>query len=127
MTSQTWRSLLQEKYQLSLRLFLFLNALSALFSMLSPLFRVKLVTAPLIIILSLSIAMLIWRWVSQTRNISLNLISLLFGALWAWHVYIKQPFIPIYESSYLIIALMSVLFVGALAFINNLKAFICHC
>ncbi|WP_333892766.1 diguanylate cyclase [Atlantibacter subterraneus] len=127
MTSQTWRSLLQEKYQLSLRLFLFLNALSALFSMLSPLFRVKMITVPLVSILTLSIGLLIWRWVSQARTISLNLISLLFGLLWAWHIYLKQPHIPQHESSYLIIALMSVLFVGALAFINNLKAFICHC
>lgn len=127
MTSQSWRSLLQEKYQLSLRLFLFLNALSALFSMLSPLFRVKMITVPLVTILTLSIGLLIWRWVSQPRTLSLSLISLLFGLLWAWHIYLKQPHIPQYESSYLIIALMSVLFVGALAFINNLKAFICHC
>lgn len=127
MTSQTWRSLLQEKYQLSLRLFLFLNALSALFSMLSPLFGVKLVTMPLIILLVLSSGLLIWRWVRQARNINLNVISLLFGSLWAWHIFIKQPLIPVNESSYLIIALMSVLFVGALAFINNLKAFMCHC
>ncbi|WP_165460549.1 GGDEF domain-containing protein [Atlantibacter sp.] len=127
MTSHTWRSLLQEKYQLSLRLFLFLNALSALFSMLSPLFRVKFISTPLISILIISAGLLIWRGVNQSRNISLNFISFLFGLLWAWHVYIKQPHIPQNESSYLIIALMSVLFVGALAFINNLQAFICHC
>ena len=50
MTSQSWRSLVQRKYQLSLRLFLFLNATSAVFSVTNPLYSVRVFSAPLIAI-----------------------------------------------------------------------------
>jgi len=47
MTAQSWRALRDKKYQLSLRLFLFLNAMCALFSLLQPLYTAPAMTIPL--------------------------------------------------------------------------------
>lgn len=126
MTAQTWRALIKEKYQLSLRLFLFLNTFSALFSMISPLYSTQRVTLPLLVVLASSVALLGYSLCSQ-RRINIKLISLLFGFFWAWQIVIKYGAMPVADASYLLIALLTVLFIGSLAFINNISAFICHC
>ncbi|MGM1296177.1 GGDEF domain-containing protein, partial [Enterobacter hormaechei] len=54
MTSQSWLSLVNKKYQLSLRLFLFLNAASALFSVTNPLYSVRVLSVPLFAVLTIS-------------------------------------------------------------------------
>lgn len=127
MTAQTWRALLKEKYQLSLRLFLFLNAFSALFSIASPLYSVERVTLSLVAVLTSSVGLLIWHARNSHRRININLISLLFGLMWAGQIALKFTTVPGLDLSYLLVALLTVLFIGSLSFINNLSAFICHC
>lgn len=126
MTSQSWRSLRIKKYQFSLRLFLFLNLTSSLFSMLSPVYHVAAITFPLVLISLSSIGLLLGHWAWAERKINIPVISILFGGLWAWHIAIKVPLMHQAEFNYLVIALLSVLFVGAIAFSNNIIAFTFH-
>ncbi|WP_312212577.1 GGDEF domain-containing protein [Pseudescherichia sp.] len=126
MTAQSWHNLCNKKYQLSLRLFLFLNAVSALFSFLLPLSSVMSVTLPLVLLFTASVALLLWhKWQSE-KKINIPLISLLFGCLWAWHVNEKYSAIGHPDPAYLLIALLSVLFIGTIAFSNNISAFMLH-
>lgn len=126
MTAQSWRSLRIKKYQFSLRLFLFLNLTSSLFSMVSPVYHVAAVTLPLLTITIVSAGLLLSHWVWSEKKINIPAISILFGCLWAWHVAIKSPLMHQPNFSYLVIALLSVLFVGAIAFSNNIIAFTLH-
>lgn len=126
MTAQSWRALRDKKYQLSLRLFLLLNAMCSLFSLLRPLYTVPSITIPLSTIAMSSVGLLLWHWKFEQRKISMSLISILFGCLWAWHITIKYSRIANNESSYLIIALLGVLFIGTIAFSNNVRAFTLH-
>lgn len=126
MTSQSWRALRVKKYQFSLRLFLFLNLASSLFSMLSPMHHILAITVPLVMITVISAGLLLGHWAWAERKINIPTISILFGCLWAWHVATKTPLMQQPNFSYLVIALLSVLFVGAIAFSNNIIAFTLH-
>lgn len=126
MTSQSWRSLRIKKYQFSLRLFLFLNLTSSLFSMLSPVYHVSAITLPLVLITLISTGLLLGHWAWAEKKINIPAISILFGCLWAWHIAIKLPLLHQPNFTYLVIALLSVLFVGAIAFSNNIIAFTLH-
>lgn len=126
MTAQSWRSLRIKKYQFSLRLFLFLNLTSSLFSMASPVYHVAAITLPLIAITVISTGLLLGHWALSEKKINIPAISILFGCLWAWHVAIKSPLMHQPNFNYLVIALLSVLFVGAIAFSNNIIAFTLH-
>lgn len=126
MTSHSWRSLCNKKYQLSLRLFLFLNAVSAFFSFILPLYHVRAVTVPLCLLFGLSIGLLLWNWQFPRKKIHIPFVSILFGGLWAWHVAIKFAAIEPHDPTYLLIALLSVLFIGSIAFSNNIIAFTLH-
>ncbi len=126
MTAQSWHNLCNKKYQLSLRLFLFLNAVSALFSWLLPLSSAKSVTLPLALLFMASVTLLLWhRWQAE-KKINIPLISLLFGCLWAWHVSVKYSAVGHEDPAYLLTALLSVLFIGTIAFSNNISAFMLH-
>ncbi|MEH0886566.1 diguanylate cyclase [Enterobacter sp. UNJFSC 003] len=126
MTSQSWRSLVNSKYQLSLRLFLFLNATSVVFSVTNPLYSVRLFSAPLFAIFAISTGLLVWHWKKRTRKINIPVVSAIFGFLWAWQIVSKFSFIPHDRPTYLVIALLTVLFIGSLAFASNIKAFTLH-
>ncbi|WP_312629770.1 GGDEF domain-containing protein [Scandinavium sp.] len=126
MTSKSWRSLRIKKYQFSLRLFLFLNLTSSLFSMLSPVYHVAAITLPLMLIMLTSTGLLLGHWAWAERKINIPAISILFGCLWAWHIAVKSPLMPQPQFNYLVIALLSVLFIGAIAFSNNIIAFTLH-
>ncbi|WLI75567.1 GGDEF domain-containing protein [Kosakonia sp. H02] len=126
MTSQTWQSLCNKRYRLSLRLFLLLNAISALFSMALPLYNQSAFTLPVGAIFALSIILPAWHKFHPKSKINISLISLLFGCLWAWHVIIKARLLSENTSAYLLIALLSVLFIGSIAFSNNIIAFLLH-
>ncbi|WP_395489621.1 GGDEF domain-containing protein [Cedecea davisae] len=126
MTAQTWRALLKAKHLLSLRLFLLLNAISAAFSMLFPVNPVMRVTPPVVIILLLSVTLLGWQLLNKKLLINLNMVSLLIGLLWALHIFIKNNALGDVDASFLVISLMSVLFIGAISFINNIVAFLLH-
>lgn len=126
MTSQSWRSLVNSKYQLSLRLFLFLNATSAVFSVTNPLYSVRLLSFPLMAIFTLSTGLLLWHWKKRTRRVNIPMVSAIFGILWAWQIVSKFSLITHDRETYLIIALLTVLFIGSLAFAINIKAFTLH-
>ena len=126
MTSQSWRSLVNSKYQLSLRLFLFLNATSAVFSVTNPLYSVQLLSFPLLAIFTLSTGLLLWHWQKCTRKINIPVVSAIFGILWAWQIASKFSLITQDRATYLIMALLTVLFIGSLAFAINIKAFTLH-
>ena len=111
---------------MSLRLFLLLNAISALFSMLMPLYNLHAVTVPVCAIFTLSAVLPAWHKFYPRSKINITLISLLFGCLWAWHVVLKAKLIGDDASAYLLIALLSVLFIGTIAFSNNVIAFLLH-
>lgn len=126
MTAHSWRSLCNKKYRLSLRLFLFLNAVSALFSFVLPLYHVRALTAPLCLLFAVSLSLLLWTWRFSQKKINIPLISILFGCLWAWHVTTKFNAINSHDTTYLLIALLNVLFIGSIAFSNNIIAFTLH-
>ena len=126
MTSQSWRSLVNSKYQLSLRLFLLLNATSALFSVTNPLYSIRALSFPLLAVLTISTGLLVWHGVNKTLKVNIPAVSALFGVLWAWQIASKFSLITHDHSTYLIMALLTVLFIGSLAFASNIKAFTLH-
>ncbi|MEB4673487.1 GGDEF domain-containing protein [Enterobacteriaceae bacterium G50] len=126
MTVQSWRSLHSKKYQLTLRLFLFLNLVSSLFSLLNPIYKVHAFTLPIAFILGISSVLLLWHWLNAERKIYLPAISVIFGCLWAWHIVIKIPGTQPSEVNFLIVVLLNVLFIGTIAFSNNIVAFLLH-
>ncbi|MDH1974073.1 GGDEF domain-containing protein, partial [Klebsiella michiganensis] len=86
MTAQSWRSHYEQKYQYSLRLFLLLNLVSSVLSLVSPLFTVITFTLPCFLIVACSTVLLLWHCKFSQHKINIPVISLLFGLLWAWHV-----------------------------------------
>lgn len=126
MTVHSWRSLHSKKYQLTLRLFLFLNLVSSLFSLLNPIYKVHAVTLPLMLIVGISGALLLWHWANAQRKIYLPAISVIFGCMWAWHIVIKMPTTHPAEINFLMVVLLNVLFIGTIAFSNNIVAFLLH-
>lgn len=127
MTAKNWRVLLKGKHRLSLRLYLLLNALSAIFSIASPFYNSQHFTAPALIVLVASLLLLIWQSIDKQRLISINVTSLFLGSLWAWHLVIRNSAITNIDASYLILALLTILFIGSISFINNIQAFTLHC
>ncbi|HCB1656784.1 TPA: GGDEF domain-containing protein [Citrobacter farmeri] len=126
MTAQSWQTLRTKKYQLSLRLFLFLNAISALFAIAFPIYPSKTVSTPGVLILVLSTALLTWHVRYAKKRINLHAISILFGGLWAVHITLKYQALQNPDYSFLLIALLTVLFIGSIAFANNIIAFTLH-
>ena len=94
MTAQSWRSHYEQKYQYSLRLFLLLNLVSSVLSLVSPLFTVITFTLPCFLIVACSTVLLLWHCKFSQHKINIPVISLLFGLLWAWHVALKGEVIP---------------------------------
>lgn len=127
MTATTWRALLKGKHQLSLRLFLLLNAFSAGFSIVSPSANTQHFTAPIIMVLVISLSCLLWQFINKKKLININVVSLIIGLLWAWHIYIKVSAMPVVDLNFLIIALLAILFIGSISFINNIQAFFASC
>ncbi|MBE9980217.1 GGDEF domain-containing protein, partial [Citrobacter freundii] len=126
MTAQSWQTLRTKKYQLSLRLFLFLNAISALFAVAFPIYPSKTLSTPGFLILVLSTALLTWHVRYAKKRINLHAISILFGGLWAAHITLKYLALQDPDYSFLLIALLTVLFIGSIAFANNIIAFTLH-
>jgi diguanylate cyclase (GGDEF)-like protein len=94
--------------------------------MLSPMYHVSAITLPLLLIIFTSAVLLVGHWTWAEKKINIPGISILFGCLWAWHIAIKLPLMHQANFNYLVIALLSVLFVGAIAFSNNIIAFTFH-
>jgi diguanylate cyclase (GGDEF)-like protein len=126
MTAQSWQKHYDKKYQYSLRLFLLLTFISAVFSLVSPLYTPVSFTLPCVLIVILSAAMALWHWKFSQRKINIPFISLIFGVLWASHITEKALLLPAPHFNFLVIALLSILFIGAIAFPNNITAFTLH-
>lgn len=94
--------------------------------MLSPVYHVSAITLPLLLITFTSAVLLVGHWAWAEKKINIPGISIVFGCLWAWHIAIKLPLMHQANFNYLVIALLSVLFVGAIAFSNNIIAFTLH-
>ncbi|VEB50858.1 diguanylate cyclase [Salmonella enterica subsp. enterica] len=109
MTTPSWRSLRIKKYQFSLRLFLFLNAVSALFySRFPPLSDQCILHAndrdsgPERITVDMA-----WEiWTKKELISPLSPYSL--GGIWAAHIALKYPALGHYDFSFLLISLLSV-------------------
>lgn len=91
-----------------------------------PLYNLRTFTPPVCIIFVLSVILPAWHKFHPKTKINISFISLLFGCLWAWHVVIRARLLSDNASTYLLIALLSVLFLGAIAFSNNIVAFLLH-
>lgn len=123
MTAQSWQKHYRKKYQYSLLIFLTLNFISALFSLISPLFPDVRMNLPCLLITFISTLSGIWHWKFSQHKINILFIALVFGVLWAW--YIAEKFFIVSQPSFnfLLIALFSMLFIGAISFTNNILAF----
>jgi diguanylate cyclase (GGDEF)-like protein len=126
MTAHSWQKHYDKKYQYSLRLFLLLTFISAVFSLVSPLYTPVSFTLPCVLIVILSAALALWHWKFSQRKINIPFISLIFGVLWASHITEKALLLPAPHFNFLVIALLSILFIGAIAFPNNITAFTLH-
>lgn len=126
MTVQTWRTLRAQKYQLTFRLFLFLNLVSSALSVLSPIYDTPLFPLPAVLIAVGSGAMLLWNWRCTRIRLNLPIMAVIFGCLWGWHILSKTFAMPVLNDHFQMIALFSVLFVGTIAFSNNIVAFALH-
>lgn len=126
MTAQSWQKHYDKKYQYSLRLFLLLTFISAVFSLVSPLYTPVSFTLPCVLIVILSAALALWHWKFSQCKINIPFISLIFGVLWASHITEKALLLPAPHFNFLVIALLSILFIGAIAFPNNITAFTLH-
>ncbi len=82
----------------------------------SPLFTVVRFTLPCALIVVCSGLLLLWHWKWPQSKINIPTISLLFGMLWAWHVVTKAMLLTPPHFNYLVIALLSILFIGTIAF-----------
>lgn len=126
MTAHSWQKHYDKKYQYSLRLFLLLTFISAVFSLVSPLYTPVSFTLPCVLIVILSADLALWHWKFSQRKINIPFISLIFGVLWASHITEKALLLPAPHFNFLVIALLSILFIGAIAFPNNITAFTLH-
>ncbi|WP_171998980.1 GGDEF domain-containing protein [Cronobacter sp. JZ38] len=127
MTANNWRALTEEKYQLSLKLFLFLNLFSALFNLVDPLYDYPHIPWPALSVIALSGALLLRAQFRAFSLKAINLTALLAGALWSWNIALKSPWCVFHDGTCLLITLLGALFIATLSFINMLAAFSRFC
>jgi hypothetical protein len=70
----------------------------------------------------MSTLLLVWHGKYVDKRINLPFISIVFGLLWALHI-LKYNALGQNDYYFLLIALLSVLFIGSIAFANNIIAF----
>ncbi|ALB61542.1 Putative membrane protein [Cronobacter condimenti 1330] len=127
MTVNNWRALTEEKYQLSLKLFLFLNLFSALFNLVDPLYDYPHIPWPALSVIALCGGLLIRAQTRAFRLKAINPTALLAGVLWSWNIWLKSPWCVFHDGICLLITLLGALFIAALSFINMPAAFIAFC
>lgn len=91
-----------------------------------PLYNQHAFTFPVCAIFAASVLLPAWQKCYPKAKINITFISCIFGCLWAWHVITKVRLLNDNASTYLLIALLSVLFIGSIAFSNNIVAFLLH-
>ncbi len=128
MKLQSYDELKHSKYRLSLMLFLFLNIAVSLFCLLPCLnVQIPIFTLPAVLVAGFSTTLLLLCLIMPgLRFPVLTPVALLLGLLWAWHINQKYHLISAFDSSYLIISLLSVFFISAIALSDYLTAFCLH-
>lgn len=128
MKLNAYDDLKHSKYRLSLMLFLFLNIAVSLFCLLPCLnVQIPVFTLPAVLVAGFSTTLLLLCLIVPGLRFSvLTPVALLLGLLWAWHIDQKYHLISAFESSYLIISLLSVFFISAIALSDYLTAFCLH-
>nr|VXZ88928.1 Uncharacterised protein [Klebsiella pneumoniae] len=115
MTAQTWRAHYAQNINIPYGFFYCLISFLPRCRW-SPLFTVVRFTLPCALIVVCSGLLLLWHWKWPQSKINIPTISLLFGMLWAWHVVTKAMLLTPPHFNYLVIALLSILFIGTIAF-----------
>lgn len=124
MKLQSYNELLHSKYRLSLMLFLFLNTAASLFYIYS---RKEHVISPVMIIATLSGLLLLWTFLRPRGKFPLlSIAALTTGLLWAWQVVLTFELVFSFDSSFLLISLVSAFFVGVIALNDHLLPFFLH-
>ncbi|ADZ41068.1 TPA: GGDEF domain-containing protein [Yersinia enterocolitica] len=127
MNSHSYDQLLKSKHRLSLLLFLFLNAASAIFSMILPSPEVPAVTLPLVMIMVISLSIAAYFiFISKNYVDKLNLFSIIMGILWAWQIILKYEYLGTNENNYLLLSLFTIFFISTIALSDNFLAFCLH-
>lgn len=127
MKLQSYEELKQSKYRLSVMLFLFLNIAVSLFHLLPIMSSEQSeTTLPVISVAAFSVIMLISLLIwPKVKLPLLNPVALLLGMLWAWHINYRFHQVFYFDGGFLIISLISVLFISAIALSDYLGAFVC--
>lgn len=124
MSARSYLELQNSKHRLSLLLFLSMNAVSALFTLLVPFQVTPAFTLPLIGIPLFCLAAMGYALRSPQKYIrKLNLFAMVLGLLWAAHIYVKHQYGPNDNHSFLLISLFSIFFISALSLTDNVMAF----
>lgn len=128
MKLQSYDELLHSEHRLSLMLFLFLNTATSLFYLYhnkeNPPF---LFTLPLLVISLFSVGIFLWILLRpESKFPPLNIAAAITGLLWSCEIVFKYQHIFYYDSSLLIISLVSVFFISAIALGDHLLAFCLH-
>ncbi|WP_145522646.1 GGDEF domain-containing protein [Yersinia rohdei] len=127
MNSHTYDQLLKSKHRLSLLLFLFLNAASAIFSMILPAPKMPAMTLPLAMITVISLGAATYLiFISKNYADKLNLFAIALGLLWAWHIILKFESLGTNENNYLLLSLFTIFFISTIALSDNFLAFCLH-
>lgn len=128
MKIQSYDELLHSKHRLTLMLFLFLNTATASFCMLRVNgYAASMMTKPSMAILVMCILLLLWTVLKPSGEFPLlNIVALVTGLLWAWHIIDKYEQIFYFDGSYLVVALIGVFFISTIALGDHLLAFCLH-
>lgn len=124
MNARSYLELQSNKHRLSLLLFLSMNTVSAVFTLLLPFQANPAFTLPLIGIPLFCLVAIGYTRRSPRQYIrKLNLSATVLGLLWAAHIYIKHQYLPNDSHSFLLISLFSIFFISAISLTDNVIAF----
>ncbi|MHA7845224.1 GGDEF domain-containing protein [Serratia sp. D1N4] len=124
MNARSYLELQSNKHRLSLLLFLSMNTVSAVFTLLLPFQANPAFTLPLIGIPLFCLAAFGYTRRSPRQYIKkLHLSATVLGLLWAAHIYIKHQYLPNDSHSFLLISLFSIFFISAISLTDNVIAF----
>ncbi|WNN44918.1 GGDEF domain-containing protein [Winslowiella toletana] len=128
MKLQTYDELLHSKYRLTVMLFLFLNTATSLFFLLNNHYQsASQILLPTALIPLLSTVLLGWMFLKpQAKFPLLNIVALITGILWAWHIALRYELVFYFDGSYLMISLISIFFISSIALSDHLLAFCLH-
>ncbi|MCX8959426.1 GGDEF domain-containing protein [Erwinia psidii] len=128
MKLQSYDELLNSRHRLSLMLFLFLNAATSLFFISSSAKKIAFsYIAPAVILAMFSSTLLLWFFLRLKGEFPiLNIVSLFTGLLWAWQIVARYQLVFYFDSSFLLLSLIGVIFISVIALGNHVLASCLH-